>query len=389
MAINVFIKRQFRKIHRSIAFIPTLVVVLFILLSILMIYLDYSEWGKNIKTIVTWIRLKDPSTARTVISVIAAGLISITVFSFSMVMVVLNQAASQLSNRVLDKLVGNRLHQFIIGYYIGNIIFALLLLTSIRDVDSGVYVPALSTYLLILLSMVALLLFVLFIHFITHRIKYATIIRGISRQTQKLMEEACYLSYKPADDHLSQGQPLLSNKSGVFEAFEIEKLVKMAQENDCVISFRYPPGDYVLKDAPIGDVYCNRQLIPKELMDEIVNLIFIVDEPTEDIYYYSGLKQLSEIAIRALSPGINDPGTAAVSLQELFSLLNFRRLHFPEINIRDAGGTIRVTTRELSFDELIERYLMPIWDYGKDDRTIRRQMHDLIRQLGYDINLDG
>ena len=348
-----------------------------------MIYLDYSEAGKSIKAATDWIKLKDPSTARTLVSVVAAGLISITVFSFSMVMVVLNQAASQLSNRILDKLVGNRLHQFIIGFYIGNIIFALLLLTAIRDIESGIYVPALSTYLLILLSVISIFLFVLFLHFITQSIKYTTIIRRISSQTLTLMKKSCLLEFKPDIESKERGQPVVSQTSGIFEAFDQQRLVNLAVDNDCIITLRYPPGDYVLENSPIANVYRKNGAVTRDLENAIVSNISIVTEPTEDLFYSSGFRQLSEIAIKALSPGINDPGTAAMSLQSLFSLLAYRREHFPDNNIRDENGKVRVITNELSFEELFERYILPIWDYGKNDRTIRRHLSGLLKQLEF------
>lgn len=374
-------KRKISKVYKSIAFIPSLVVLFFLLLSISMLYFDYSETGKNLKAGINWIRLKDPATARSIVSVIATGLISLTVFSFSMVMVVLSQAASQLSNRVLDKLVGNRFHQFIIGFYIGDIIFSLLLLTSIRDVESGVYVPALSTYLLILLSVFAIFLFVLFLHFITQTIKYSTIIRRIYSQTLDSMKETCLLDTDPGTIPSGQGHPVCTNKAGVFQTFDRKQMIKLASENEVVVRFRYPPGHFVLANVPIADVYPIGS-VSKELESDILSEISLAEEPSDDVYY-SGFKQLSEIAIKALSPGINDPGTAAESLQVSFALLAYRIKYFPDNNIRDINGVVRVIVKEMSFDEIFQRYIIPVWDYGKTDRTIFNQMSDLLEQLQY------
>ena len=99
---------RFQRIVNSIAFFPAFIALLYLVLSYIMISLDFSETGKEIKAQLEWLKLKDASTARSIISVIAAGVLSLTVFSFTMVMVILNQAASQMSNRVLDKLIGNR-----------------------------------------------------------------------------------------------------------------------------------------------------------------------------------------------------------------------------------------------------------------------------------------
>nr|AGC09615.1 hypothetical protein [uncultured bacterium] len=380
MSASFSVKRKLSKVYNSIAFIPSIVILLFLCLSVAMIYLDYSETGKNIKAIAKWIRLKDPTTARSIVSVIAAGLISITVFSFSMVMVVLSQAASQLSNRVLDKLVGNRFHQFIIGFYIGVIIFALVLLTSIRDIESGVYVPALSTYLLILLSVFAIFLFVLFLHSITQTIKYSTIIRRIYKETFALMKDSCHLNIEPDFMHIKEGLPVRTVKAGVFESYDKSEMMKLAEKNDIVIRLMHAPGHFLLADVPIADVQTNKAL-SEELVNSIRSQISLTDEPSGGIHFYFGFKQLSEIAIKALSPGINDPGTAAESLQASFSLLAYRIKFFPDNYNRDANGVVRVITNEMRFDEIFERYILPVWDYGKSDRSMYNLMCDLLIQL--------
>ena len=381
--MNIWINRKINKIYNSIAFIPSIVVLCFFGLSVSMIYLDYSDVGKSIKAANNWIRLKDPSTARSVISVIAAGLISITVFSFSMVMVVLNQAASQLSNRVLDKLVGNRFHQFIIGFYIGDIIFALFLLTSVRDIESGVYVPALSTYLLIILTVIAILLFVLFLHFITQSIRYTNIITRIYNQTIAAMKKSCFLHGEAVTRKEAFIYPLITTKAGTFETFDKENIAALLKAHDSLIAFRYPIGHFVLAHTPIADIRCKNETIAVALTSQLLQHISLVFEPDINAHFYGGFKQLSEIALKALSPGINDPGTATVSLQALFALLSYRLQHFPENVVKDAGGVVRIITNELTFDEVFERWVLPIWDYGKDDRTIKSQFTFLLQQLQY------
>ena len=100
-----------------------------------------------------------------------------------------------------------------------------------------------------------------------------------------------------------------------------------------------------------------------------------------DKSYTYGLKQLMEIAIKALSPGINDPGTAVISLQAIGDLLAYRLQHFPELNIEDKKGTIRIIIKEKSFDEAFKNYVMPVWDYGKNDRSIQHEMVHILKQL--------
>ncbi|MGA9652188.1 DUF2254 family protein, partial [Pedobacter sp.] len=161
--MNNFFQKKYQKTVNSIAFYPAIIALGFLALCGLMITLDYSGQGKFIKGQLHWLRLKDASTARSIIAAIASGIISLTVFSFSMVMIVLNQAASQMSNRVLGQLIGNKFQQIVLGIYIGTIIYAFFLLSTIRDIDSGIYIPALSTYLLIFFTIFDIFLFIYFL----------------------------------------------------------------------------------------------------------------------------------------------------------------------------------------------------------------------------------
>ncbi|MEO8962629.1 MAG: DUF2254 family protein [Ginsengibacter sp.] len=141
-----------------------------------MLHFDYSKTGKQIKASMNWLTLKDAETARSILSTIAGGIISLTVFSFSMVMIVLNQAASQMTNRMLESMIGNRFQQFVLGIYIGSIVYALFLLSNIRDINSGKYIPALCIYLLLLLTVADILIFIYFLHYVTQSVKFETII---------------------------------------------------------------------------------------------------------------------------------------------------------------------------------------------------------------------
>lgn len=379
--LSEWIARQARRMVNSIAFYPALIAALYLGLSFGMISIDFSETGKQIKAQVEWLRLKDASTARTVISVIAAGILSLTVFSFTMVMVVLNQAASQMSNRVLDKLIGNRFQQLILGFYIGTIVYSLFLLSAIRDIDSGIYVPSLSTYLLIAFAIIDIFLFIYFLHYITQSVKYVVIIGRIQKQTQKAMCKTCRLKEGPEMIPMKKGSVLPSHTSGIFEGFDSGTLLHVGKKYDCSFSFIHAPGSFILKNAPVMLIYPESTTLAEKVQQEIQASIYInLEESIESNFYY-GFRQLTEVAIKALSPGVNDPGTAVQGLRALFELFTYRIGHFPDNVIRDEEGCIRIITQEKSFETIFDSCLLPIWEYGKRDRFIQREMCDLLMQL--------
>ena len=372
---------RFKRMVNSIAFYPAFIAFLFLVLSYIMISLDFSETGKQIKTQLEWLKLKDASTARSIISVIAAGILSLTVFSFSMVMIVLNQAAAQMSNRVLDKLIGNRFQQIVLGFYIGTIVYSLFLLSAIRDVDSGIYVPALSTFLLIAFAIIDIFLFIYFLHYITQSVKYAIIINRIHQQTEKALRATCRLSKEPAMIAVKEGHPLLTVEAGIYEGFAPSSLLDIAQQEDCVFSFLFPPGSYLLQGSPVLSVHPADKVLPDDVKEKIISQIQMSKEESIDTNFYYGFRQLTEVALKALSPGINDPGTAVQSMRALVQLLSHRGRHFPYNSIKDDKGIVRIITKELSFEDIFNSCMVPVWDYGKEDRFIQQEMLHLLLQL--------
>lgn len=378
-SIVKWLRIHYNRVINSIAFYPVIIAMLFLLTAILMVTLDYSEAGKDLKLDLKWMRLQDPGTARSIISTIAAGIISLTVFSFSMVMIVLNQAASQMSNRVLDNLIGNRFQQVILGIYIGTIVYALFLLSMIRDNDEGIYIPALSIYLLICFTILDIFIFIYFLHYITRSVKYETIIHRIFEQTIKSMQSSCELDKLPEKaSYVSPSHPLLAPSTGIFQGFNKNGLLQICGKENIIIKFLHVEGSFLLEGTPLASTSLP---VSNEVKKNIQAHIIIHRGNEIDNTYYYGLRKLGEVAVKALSPGINDPGTAIESLRAIAGLLFFRLKHFPDTTHSDEDGTIRIITTERSFDDLFNTVMLPIWDYGNKDRMLRNEMLKILIQF--------
>lgn len=373
---KIWIKYRHNEIVTSIAFYPAIIAVAFLVLSLLSISFDFSEKGVQIKSHLQWLRLRDASTARSIISSITAGIITLTVFSFSMVMIVLNQTASQLSNRILDRLIGSRFQQMVLGTYVGTIVYALFLLSTVRDIDSGVQIPALSTYLLIVLTIVDIFLFIYFLHYITQSIKYEVIIRRILNETKSSMERSCKLKQSPPERISFESECLITAaESGIYVGFDKRLLLRIGNDNNCIFYLMQTPGTFVLKGLPVIKV--NKKL-PDEIMKEIQREMDLQPHDAIKENFFFGLRQLTEVAIKALSPGINDPGTAIESLRALFQLYAYRVTAFPENTIKNKELQVKVIFQELTFEKIFKDTIYPIWDYGKQDRLIQNEMNHLL-----------
>lgn len=378
-----WIREHYNRIINSIAFYPAFISLAFVFLSWVMLQFDFSEEGKNLKLHWGWLRLQDADTARNIAATIAAGILSLTVFSFSMVMIVMTQAASQMSNRLLESMIGNRLQQVVLGFYIGTIVYALLLLTSIRAVDSGVHVPALSVYLLMFITIGDIFLFISFLHYVTQSVKYETIINRIRRRGLKAMEsmlKTCSnFVYLPEVEFPLEVTVLQMKQTGYYQGFNLKMLMQLAQEENLQVRLLHSAGTFLLHGAPLLQVSAPK--LDKEPEEKLYRCIDVfTGERIEQNYYY-GFRHLTEVAVKALSPGINDPSTAVHSLHALGELLAWRINNNLPLVFADNAGVPRIFNRELSVDELVYAFLFPVWDYGKNDRYVQSAFIHLLSQL--------
>ncbi|MEO5892473.1 MAG: DUF2254 domain-containing protein [Ferruginibacter sp.] len=375
------LRTTYNKTINSIAFYPALIAIGFLLLSWLMLTLDFSETGKHIKANYSWVRLKDANTARTIVSTIAGGIISLMVFSFSMVMILLNQAASQMSNRMLESMIGNRFQQLVLGSYIGTIVYALFLLSTIRDIESGIYVPALSIYLLLIITIGDIFIFIYFLHYVTQSVKFETIIDRVHQQTLVALKKTCTTNEIQSIPDLPSGFQIIStNASGYYQGFDKKALLKFIKQSSGVVKLLHPPGKYLLKNQPVLQYNGKARLVEKDIEALLLALDFYAGQPVEHNFYY-GFHQLAEVALKALSPGINDPETAVLSLNALTDLFYYRLQHHPELIISTKEGRAVIILTGRTFNELFEECIYPIWDYGSNDRYIQNTLHSMLKQL--------
>ena len=379
--IRKWFRIYYNKITGSIAFIPAVIALAFLLVSWMMLEIDFSVWGKNLKSSLSWLSLKDASTARSIVSTVAGALISLTVFSFSLVMIVLNQAASQMSNRMLASMIENRFQQIILGFYIGTIVYALFLLSTVRDINSGIYVPALSIYLLILLTVIDIFLFIYFLDYVTQTVKYETVIHRVKMQTMATMtkrfeeenEEVFSLPNLPRRE-------LHMRESNYFQGFNEKKLMQIATDHDLYIYFLYKQATYLIKGTVFMEIYSNEP-VEKECIAEIIAATDFYNGQSIQINADFGFNQIAEVAIKALSPGINDPGTAVISLHALSDLLAYRLNHKLPCGRYDDEENQRIYVPTTTFTEIFEKSIYPIWSYGKKDQYIQIELIGMIRQL--------
>ncbi len=313
-------------------------------------------------------------TAMVILSACITGLISMMVFSFSMVMLLLNQAANNYSPRLLPGLISDYRHQIILGIYLFSILYCIFILFYIQPTGDKYQIPGFSVLLGILATVVSLYSFIYFIHNISQSIQITYILDEIysSAKTRlhEVLEREKNVSTGFPDSH--DWQDYYTKTSGYFRHLNRQKLIAFCKEKDTLIEILPVRGMFVLQGISL--FRSKKALTQKEIETVLDCFHFSRKELVADNYVLA-FKQIAEVIAKAMSPGINDPGTALNAIDYLTELLRMRMLMTDESYIHDNGKTY-ARERPVKFEELLYNLLASIRTYSKQDIVV-------VQKLGY------
>ena len=384
-----YIRKTYLAFTNSIIFIPSLTAFLAVGFSIFMMTFEDSEISKDIKEFIEFALVTGADNARFLLNAFIGGIISLMVFNFSMVMVVLNQAATAYSPRVVPGVLTNKSYQIVLGVYLGTILYCLLLIVNIGKTEKGIYIPQLSIFVGMCFGVLSLVLFIYFIHSISRSVQVDNIILLVYKKTIKELESknvSRYQDYQIIFDKVAGWQTILSNQSGYFRECDRSKLVKIAKKHDIQLFINLEEGSFLVVGTPLLKV--NKE-ISQKITDEILEeFIFYDNEYIQDSYVY-GIKQLSEIATKALSPGINDPETAIRTINYMTLILIEKTLREGVYCYDDNEGSTRLWEETYSLYNLMYRYVSPILYYGKFDVMVMERLFYMIESLMMEKRIKG
>lgn len=322
-----------------------------------------------------------PDGARSLLSAIVTSMISVTTLVFSITVVSLQLASSQFSPRVLRAFLDSRITQLTLGFFAGTFLYSLVVLRSVRgDSDVPAFVPQLSVTGAFALVVASVGMFVLYIHHITNSIRVVTIISSVGDDTRSLITRLQDGDEDRRSPQLDQPHRVISSSGhGVVTEVRRDALVRQAKDSAVLLEIRPAIGDFVATDMPLVAVYGTADALDDDAVRDAVRL-----EPErsmqEDVGF--GVRQLVDIAERALSPGINDPTTAIQVIDELHDL--FRRLAArpdPGCVHTDDDGHARLVVRRIPFAGVLRLAVEEIAHYGKGAVRIHPRLEEMLRDL--------
>lgn len=381
--MSALTNRRFRLYHRilgSIAFFPTLIALGLACLCLIIIVLELT-WLQPYKDQLEFGLVKNAENARLILGTLVGGIISLMVFSFSMVMVVLNSTASSLSPRVIPGLISSRSHQVVLGVYLGTIIDSLMLISTIQE-GNDINVPSLGIFLALFLGVICLCLFIYFIRSISLSIQVDYILNRVYKQTLgQLQDRRRQLDNREAVPWPSDAgwTTVRARRSGYFKALNATAAQVLLQEHDARMTVQVHYGFFVMPGHPL--IRLDREL-DEECVSQLLDCFDFYVEEYAHRHFFFGFKQISEIAIRALSPGINDPGTAIKAI-DMLGVLLAERMRLPTHEVLPADDQPRIFIRELDLDAMLQLAFGPLRRYGGSDLHVLLTLLQACKNLLY------
>ncbi len=346
----------------SLWFVPVTVVVAAVGLALALVEVD-SRLGE--RALEAWPMLfgASPGGARHMLATIASSTITIAGVVFSITLVALSLASSQYSSRVLRNFMSDRGNQTVLGVFVGIFAYCLVVVRTIREDSVGEFVPSVAVLVGVCLAFAGVGFFIYFIHHIAVSIQASRILARIAGETIRVID---HVFPDAGEDLCEQGaetasavngnpgcwRPVPADRTGYIQRAEPNDLVALARELGAVVRMEHCIGDFVVEGSPLVSVRLAGEPDTRAL-GRAVGAFTIDQQRTTDQDAAFGLRQIVDMALKALSPGINDTTTATMSLDYLTAILLRlcdRRIESP---CRYEGGQLRVITRGQTFGGLV------------------------------------
>jgi uncharacterized membrane protein len=392
--VKTRLDNHWEAIRTSFWFIPGLMILCVIGLSSISIRLDRLIDTQHFRT-PGLIYAGGTEGAHSILSLIAGSMITVAGTAFSITIVALTLASSQFGPRLLRNFMLDTGNQVVLGVFISTFVYCLLVLHSVNSIAEHFFVPRISVTVAITLALVSVGILIYFIHHISTSIHadrvVAEVYRDLSDNIQRLFpdeldhrietgvddQDISKLTEKRDHEVLS----VTASKSGYLQSVDHESLLRIAGENNFLIHIQNRPGEYIVEGSTLADVN-NVKLIDEEHAERISKAFTLGPQrtPVHDVEF--AIRQLVEIALRALSPGINDPFTAITCIDHLGSVLcSLTDRAFPRSNFYDDEDKLRIITKPLTFEGVTNAAFDQIRQYGHANVAVSTRLLETLKTV--------
>tara|TARA_R110000744_G_scaffold1965_4_gene7655 strand:+ start:3562 stop:4878 length:1317 start_codon:yes stop_codon:yes gene_type:complete len=377
------------KIQSSFWFVPSLMMVCSLILAAGTIYLDTTHLqDKN--SVVSFLYATDVNAVRSLLGTIAGAMITVTSIAFSITIVSLTLASSQFGPRLMRNFMMDKGTQFVLGSFIATFLFCITVFCAISFKEPYSFQPGITLAVAITMTCFSVWILIYFIHHVAQSIQADVVIDGVYCELEQTIaklfpkiskEDLTREDALSAQENIGACQLEVSSPfSAYLQLIDKESLLNLADKSQCTIQLHYSAGDFIVENATIATVFAKGDVEPnisKDIIEHTVHGAYRT--PVQDPEF--AVHQLVEIALRALSPGINDPYTAITCIDKLSSVLcSLADKTFPQTNIF-VNGVPRLVCKALTFTDIATAAFDQIRQESETNLAVTIKMLDSLHVL--------
>lgn len=335
-----------------------------------------------------WLTKVSADGARAVLSTVAGSMITVTGVVFSITVVALTLTSSQFGPRLLRSFFRDRGSQVAFGTFLATFCYSLLVL---RAVGTPERVPYLATLGSVILAIASLVVLIFFIHHAASSIQASSVIAAVAQEIREQIptlfpeslgedraDRSPEQNWARADEIERRGRTITTDAEGYVRVLDEDAILRQAHDRDALIRLDARPGDFVTRGTSIARV------LPPEVVDadfavSLRNACLLGDHrtPVQDLCFLTD--QLAEMAVRALSPGVNDPKTAVECIHRLGGVVaQLTDRSMPSEFRHDSTGRLRVIVAPTRFEAVVASCFDAIRRHGAHDPQVVVALLDAI-----------
>lgn len=315
---------------------------------------------------------------------LVTAILTMTTISFSVIMVVLTTYSTQFSPRTMQDFMRSKMVHHVIGVFSFGFIFALLHLLLVGKSDTLI-----GPILMVVIAIICLALFVFFIHRTSQWVQVNHLIGKIYNDSLNVITQ---LYAKPEyeehehwnEDELDQLKQrdtcfIYAEKTGYVQNISWQLFIKWNARQECTAEVFVHPGDFVVRGMPILKLMKTREC---KNLNEAVQFIIIGNERTDISDVEFVLQKLVEIAMKAISPSVNDPHTAIKSMNRIGALLGELGKRYKEISyLTDEDDNLRIIKYPKRFEDYLYKSFYQIKHYAAGDVSVYYNMFEVLYRI--------
>lgn len=363
-------------------------ILIAILLSMIAILIDTKFI--TVLSFIPSIFLTSVELAKVILGTLAGALLTITTFTFSTIMVVLTMYSSDFSPRVVNNFLKDKISMKVLGIFVGGFFYCISTLFFMKSSISEYLVV--SATIAVIYSVFCIIYFIIFVYAVSSSIQATKLISRLYEESYNIIERA--LEYRKNQKSLDnydigiyrKSLNLKANKNGYLELISFSSLLEILKDIDSKIIINPRVGEYIYKNQNIATLYYNEEDIEESFKEKLLNQFSLEEERIAYNDYQFSLQKIIDIALRALSPGINDPNTAIHCINILGVLLGkLGEIDGKYTVIKEENSKGEIIYEDFNFKEDIYYSFYQILQYGKKDISVLLALFDAL--IGISLNV--